>query len=173
MRKMSSFWQKPWTNPFAKCRLFGRFLKLHFSGLKRIFFLFSISKNVFSRRSLIKTKFRFFGLFLKLHFWCLKSIFSIQNITKCFFFAFFNQNKKMRKASIFWQKPWTLQNVYFLDFFRTSLFRSKKHSFLSRILKNLSFSLSLSKINIWENRRVFDKNYGLTPLQNVHFLNFF
>ena len=65
-----------------------------------------------------------------------------------------------------------LQNVDFLDFFRTSLFRSKKHSFLSRILKNLSFSLSLTKINIWENRRFFDKNHELTPLQKVHFWTF-
>ena len=66
-----------------------------------------------------------------------------------------------------------LQNVDFVDFFRTSLFRSKKHSFLSRILKNLSFSLSLTKINIWENRRFFDKNHELTPLQKVHFWTFF
>ena len=49
-----------------------------------------------------------------------------------------------------------LQNVDFFDFFRTSLLRSKKHSFLSRISKNLSFwpfwlKKSLKKRSIfWE-----------------------
>ena len=38
MRKRSIFWQKPWTNPFAKCRYFFTSLELHFSGLKSIFF---------------------------------------------------------------------------------------------------------------------------------------
>ena len=38
IRKRSIFWQKPWTNPFAKCQYFKTFLELHFSGLKSIVF---------------------------------------------------------------------------------------------------------------------------------------
>ena len=67
-----------------------------------------------------------------------------------------------------------MQNVDFLEFFRTYLLWSEKHSFLSRISKNLSFSLFLlKKKNKWEKRRFFDKNHGLTSLQNVNFFEFF
>ena len=66
-----------------------------------------------------------------------------------------------------------MQNVDFLEFFRTYLLWSKKHSFLSRILKNVFFWLSLLKKNIWEKGGFFEKNHGLTPWQNVHFFDFF
>ena len=65
-----------------------------------------------------------------------------------------------------------LQNVDSLEFFRTFLFWSKKHSFLSRISKTLSFWLFLVKKNILEKGRFLDKNHELTPLQNVDFLDF-
>ena len=78
------------------------------------------------------------------------------------------KNKPMRKRSIFWQKPWTnsLSKLRFFPLFRTSLFKSKNHSFLSRISKNVSFFLSLLKKNLWEKGRFFDKNHGLTACQN-------
>ena len=38
MRKRSIFWQKPWTNPFAKCRFFSTFSDLHFWGPKSFIF---------------------------------------------------------------------------------------------------------------------------------------
>ena len=60
----------------------------------------------------------------------------------------------------------------FFDFVRTSLFRSKKHCFLSRISKNVSFWLFFLKKNIWEKGRFLDKSHGLTPLQNVNFLDY-
>ena len=66
-----------------------------------------------------------------------------------------------------------MQNIDFLGFFRTYLLWPKKHSFLSKILKNVSFWLSLLKKNIWEKGRFFDKNHGLNPLQNVDFFDFF
>ena len=66
-----------------------------------------------------------------------------------------------------------LQNADFFDFFRTSLFRSKKHSLLSRISKNVSFWLFLAKKNIWEKGRFFDKKHGLNVLKNVDFFDFF
>ena len=60
----------------------------------------------------------------------------------------------------------------FFDFVRTSLLRSKKLYFLTRISKNASFWLLLLKENLWEKGRFFDKNYGLTPLQNADFFDF-
>ena len=63
-----------------------------------------------------------------------------------------------------------MQNVDFLKFFRTYLLWSKNRSFLSRISKNVFFCFFwLKKKNIWEKGRFFDKNNGLTPLQNVVF----
>ena len=86
-----------------------------------------------------------------------------------------SKKKHMKKCLFLWQKTWTnpLQNFDFLDCVRTSLFRCKKHSFLSRISKNIPFWVSLLKKNIWEKGRFYDKNHGLTPLQNVYFLDFF
>ena len=105
-----------------------------------------------------------------------KAFFSIQNIKKCFFLAFLAQKKKIWKKVGFVEKNHgltPLQNVDFFDFFRISLFRSKKQSFLSRILKNVSFWRFLLKKNISEKGRFFDENRGLTPFQNAAFLEFF
>ena len=62
-----------------------------------------------------------------------------------------------------------MQNVDFFDFFRSSLFRSKKYSFLSRISKNLSFWLFWLKKKPEKKVDFLDKNHGLTPLQNGDF----
>ena len=106
-----------------------------------------------------------------------KGLFTFQKIKKLVLPGFFGSKKKI------WGKGWffdnnhgliPLQNVDFLEFFRTYLLWSEKHSFLSRITKNLSFSLFLlKKKNKREKGRFFDKNHGLTPLQNVDFLEFF
>ena len=61
------------------------------------------------------------------------------------------------------------QNVDVFDFFRTLLFRSKKHSFLSRISKNVSSWFFWLKKKEWKKGRFLEKNHGLTPLQNVDF----
>ena len=60
----------------------------------------------------------------------------------------------------------------FMEFFRTFFLWSKKHSFLFRILKNVSLWLFLLKKNIREKGRFFDKNHGLNALQNVDFFDF-
>ena len=63
---------------------------------------------------------------------------------------------------------------FVLDFWRTLLLWSKKYFFLSRIWKNVSFCLFFAqKKNIWEKGLFFDKNHGLTPLQNVDFFRLF
>ena len=103
----------------------------------------------------------FFRLFENFTFEVQKALFSIYNIRKCFFLAFLAKKKHIRKRSIFWQKPWTnpqLQNVDSLEFFRTFLFRSKKHSFLSKTSKNVSFRFFFAqKKNTWEKSRFFEK----------------
>ena len=81
----------------------------------------------------------------------------------------------MRKCSIFvknhWQTP--LQNFDFLDFFKTSLFLTKNHSFLSKILNNNLFWLNLPKKYPWENIWLFEKNHRLTTLGNFDFFGLF
>ena len=47
IRKRSIFWQKPWTNPFGKCRFFSTLWELLFSGPKKLYVLSRLSKNVF------------------------------------------------------------------------------------------------------------------------------
>ena len=90
-----------------------------------------------------------------------------------FLFGFFCSKKKniWEKGRFFEENHGLtpLQMSIFFDFVRTSLLRSKKLYFLSRISKNFSFWLFLLKRNIWEKGRFYDKNHGLTPLQNVDF----
>ena len=110
IRTRSIFWQKPWTNPFAKCRYFLTLFELHFSGLKSIVFY--------------------------------------PEYQKMFLYGFFLLEKNTWEKGRFFDKSHELiplQNVDFFYFARTSLFRSKKHSFLSRRSKNVSFWLSLLK----------------------------
>ena len=66
-----------------------------------------------------------------------------------------------------------LQKVDFFYVARTSLFRSKKHSLLSRIYKKCFFLAFFAQNNILGKRPFFKKNHGLTRLQNVDLLKFF
>ena len=54
-----------------------------------------------------------------------------------------------------------LENVIFLDLFKTTLFLLKNHSFLSRISKKNLFWLNFSKKYPWENIQFLDKKYNL------------
>ena len=47
IRKRSIFWQKPWTNPFAKCRFFRLCENFTFEVLKALFSIQSIKKCFF------------------------------------------------------------------------------------------------------------------------------
>ena len=89
--------------------------------------------------------------------------------------GFFCLKKTYKKKVDFFDKNHgltPLQKAYFFDFGRVSLFRSKKHSLLSRISKYVSFLLRLLKKNIEEKGRFFDKNHGLTPLKKANFFEF-
>ena len=100
----------------------------------------------------LSEKFQYFGLFQNFSFQISNSFFSIQNLKKCSLLTFYAQkNKTYDKNVYFFDKKHgltPLQNFHFLDFVRASLFRSKKHSFLSKISKNIPFWVSLLKKNI-------------------------
>ena len=82
-----------------------------------------------------------FSTFLELHFSGLKSILFYQEYKKPFVCSFFCSKKKtyQKKVDFFYKNHGItpLQNVDFIDFVRTSLLRSEKHSFLSRISKTV------------------------------------
>ena len=125
MRKRTIFWQKPWTNPFSKCRFFSTMLELQLSGLKSILFFpedqkmflsgFLCSKEQMIKRSIFWGKpwtnplhnVDFLKFFRTNLLWSKKHSF-LSRISKIFLSAFCCSKKKhMRKRSVFWQKPLT------------------------------------------------------------------
>ena len=117
----------------------------------------------------------FFTFFRTSFFTSKKHLFLSRRSINVSFWVCLLRKKHIRKRSVFDKNHGVtpLENVDFLEFFRTFLLWSKNHSFLSRIWKNVSFWLFLLKKNIWEKGRFFDKNHGLNPLQNVDFFDFF
>ena len=120
----------------------------------------------------------FLTLFKTLIFWSKSHFFSIQNIKKCFSLTWLPKKIPNEKSSISGQKPWTnpFRKMSFLTLFRTSICRSKNHSFLSKISKNDLYKLVFPKKSKWEKVWCLDKNRGLSPLENVdglHFLTFY
>ena len=112
----------------------------------------------------------FFTL-LELHFSGLKSILFYPKDQKMFLTGFLCSKEQLRKRSFFGLTRW--QNVDVFDFFRTLLFRSKKHSFLSRISKNVSSWLFWLKKKEWKKGRFFEKNHAKCPFFSTSWeLNF-
>ena len=110
--------------------------------------------------------------FLRTSLFRSKKLYFLSRISKIVSFFLFCRKKILQEKGRFLQKNhWLtpLQNVDFLEIFRTFLFWSKKHSVLSRISKNVFFSLFLLRKKIWGKGRFFDKNHRLTPLQNADF----
>ena len=119
------FWQKPWTNPFAKCRFFSTMLELHFLGLKSILF-YPDDKKCFFLAFFAQENGWANGLFFEknhgptplenVHFlkvfrtylaWSKKDSF-LSRITKNVFFCFCLLKKNIwEKGRFFWQTPWT------------------------------------------------------------------
>ena len=83
---------------------------------------------------------------------------------KCFFSGFLCSKKTCKTGRFFEQNHGLtpFQNDDFLDLFRTSFFRSKKHYFLSRISKNVFFWISLLKKKMRENCWIFVKKKPCT-----------
>ena len=99
---------------------------------------------------------------LELHFSGLKSMLFYSKYQKMLLSGFLCSKEHIGKGRLFEKNHGLtpLQNVDFFDFFRTSLCRSKKQSFLSRVSKNVSFRLFLVKKKRIRKRSNFDKNHG-------------
>ena len=117
----------------------------------------------------------FFRLCENFTFEVQKTLFSIQNIKNFFFLPFLLKKNLIRIRSIFWQKPWTnpFEKCPFFGIFRTSLFRSKKLYFLSRISKNVSFFLFCSKKNLIRKRSIFWRTPWTKPFAKWRFFSNF
>ena len=172
--------------------IFSKFLELHFSGLKSILvypeyqkmFLSGFfgqkkiwEKGWYSDKNHGLTPLQnvdFFRLRENFTFEVQKTFIFYPEYYKNSFFWLFLLKKTYKKKVDFLTKTMEtpLQNADFFYFARVSLFRSKKHSLLSRIAKYVSFLLCLLKKNIKEEGRIFAKNHVLTPLQNVRVFDF-
>ena len=110
----------------------------------------------------------------EVQFWGRSSFIFYPEHQKIFLFGFFCSKNRWANGPFFKKNhgPTPLQNVHFLKFFRTYLAWCKKYSFLSRITKNVFFSFFCSKKTHEEKVDFFDKNHGLTPLQNVDFFDY-
>ena len=191
-KKKVEFLPKTMYQPLCKMSVFLTLLELNFSGVKSIVYfpenkktgsswLFWLKKKIWGKGWFFDNNHGltpsqnvdFFRLCENFTFRVQKALFSIQNIKKFFFLPFLLKMSLIRKSSIFDKNHGLtpLQNVDFLEVVRTYLLWSETHSFLSRITKNLSFSLFLlKKKKQMRKSSIFDKNHGLTPLQNVDFL---
>ena len=125
-------------------------------NIKKFFFLAFFApkkdrrkRSIFGQKSWTNpfAKCRLLSTFLEVYFWGLKSIFFYLEYQKLFVSGFVCSKKKIYEKKVdFFEKSHgltRLQNVDFLDFFRTSLVLSKKHCFLFRISKNVFSWVSL------------------------------
>ena len=141
--------------------IFCRFLKLPFSGLKNILFYPVYQKTILSglicpkdiddRKFDFSTKtmenFEFLDFFKSFFFWCRKDFF-IQNNKKTIFSCLICPKYIDHKKSDFFYESHgltPLENFDFVDFFKTSFFWSRKHSYFSRISQHDPLWLVLPK----------------------------
>ena len=107
MKKTSTFWQKPWTNRFGKCRFFSTLVELNYWGPKSIIFypeyqrmflsgFFGSKKNISEKGRFFDknhglTPLRnsdFFRLLWELHFWGPKIFFFYPKYQKIILYGF-------------------------------------------------------------------------------------
>ena len=118
IRKRSIFWQKPWTNPFAKCRFFLTLWELHFWGPKSFVFypeyqkmflsgFFCLKKHIRKRSIFWEkpwtnpfAKCRFFSTLWELYFWGPKRFIFYPEYQKMFLSGFFLLKKKIYKKKV-------------------------------------------------------------------------
>ena len=92
------------------------------------------------------------------------------------FWLFLLKEILIRKRSIFWQKPWTYpfgKCRFFSSMWDLPTFEVQKTLFSLQNIKKCFFHAFLLKKELIRKGRFFDKNHGLTPLQNVDFLESF
>ena len=88
----------------------------------------------------------------------------------------FPKKKHLKKCRFFhktMESPLCKFSIFWVFFFSTWLFRSKKYSFVSNRQKTIFCGQISPNKHIWEKGGFFGKNYGLTPLQVFYFLDFF
>ena len=112
-----------------------------------------------------------FSTMLELHLLGLKSILFYPEDQKMFLCGFFFQKNRWGKGRYFEKNHGLtpLQNVDFFDFLRTSLFRSKKHSFLSRRSKNVSFWLFFAQKKHMRKRSIFLQKPWTNPFAKCQY----
>ena len=192
IRKRSIFWEIPWTNPFAKCRFFRLFRTSLFRSkkypfLSRIsknlsFWLFWLKKKHMKKRSIFWqkpwtnpfAKWQSFSTLWELHFWGPKNFFFYPEYQKMFLSGFFLLKKKKtyKKKVDFVTKTMDFnlcKMSIFFDYLRTSLLRSKKLWFLSRISRNVSiWRFSLKKKHT-RKRSIFWQKPWTNPFPKCRF----
>ena len=112
---------------------------------------------------------------LELHLSGLKSILFYPEDQKMFLSGFLCSKEKIRKRSIFLQKPWTnpfAKCQYFLTLLELHFSGLKSIVFYPEYQKMFLSGFFFLKKNIREKGPCFDKSHGLTPLQNVDFLDY-
>ena len=181
IRKMASFGQNPWTNPFGKL-----------SCLKSILFYPEYQKRCFlagfAEKPPLRTMaiswpktmeytfwkiFFFFVLFQSSLLLSKKHSFVSRISNKRCFLAGYAQNPPFKKVAIFGQKLWTnpFGKFWFLGifFFETWLFLSKQNSFLSRTSENDVSWLDLPKNHHWERWSFLGQKPWNTPFEKYSF----
>ena len=121
-------------------------------------------------------KCRFFSTVWELHFWGPKNFIFYPEYKKNVSFLLFCSKKKLiRKRSIFWQKPWTnpFAKCRFFSVFWNCSFLSKKHSFLSRIWKNVSFCFFFAQKKHMRKRSIFWQKPWTNPFAKCWFFSTF
>ena len=153
-------------------------------NIKKFFFLAFFApkkdrrkRSIFGQKSWTNpfAKCRLLSTFLEVYFW---GLFFYLEYQKLFLSGFVCSKKKKiyEKKVDFFEKSHgltRLQNVDFLDFFRTSLVLSKKHCFLFRISKNVFSCVSLLKRKNMKKRSIFWKKRGLNPFEKSRFFGLF
>ena len=90
------------------------------------------------------------------------------------FLTWLYQKTQMKRSSSFRQKPWTISlgKCLFLALFKTLIFRSKNHCFLSRIYKKTLFSDLITQKNPSEKSSIFGQKLLTNPLEKCRFWHF-
>ena len=174
--------------------LFFTLLELHFSGLKSILFYPKDQKMFLSgfRCSKEQVRKRSFFFFEKNHGltrWQNVDVFDFfrtllfrfkkhsflsrisKNVSSWFFWL--KKKERMKKRSIFWEKPWTnpfAKCPFFSTSWELNFSGLKRTLYYPQYQKTFLYGFFLLKKNIWKKVDFFEKNHGLTPLQNVDIL---
>ena len=126
----------------------------------------------------LKEKVEFLALLRTLPFWSKNHSFLPKIEKKTYFWLDYTKKPNWKEVQFFNKKPWIIpqeiRNVYFLALFETLSFRSKNHSFLSKISINHLFWLDCTKKSKMKKKFQFSTKTMDYPLRKMsiswHFL---